>query len=147
MPAAIVNDFAADLRSDVGVGEVDPLTVLPDAIIGAGVEPHEGCRPRASRIPATTRSDVWRGDVLGRRYCSSRAWRALGEIAVDPCVPGLAADAIELAAHGYGQAVTQIISETLIVLVHGRCVAPRLRAPPWCPRTSARGDLDLWTQL
>jgi hypothetical protein len=55
---------------------------------------------------------------------------AVGELAVKPLVPGLAADTVECAALGHGQAFTPIISEELRVLVHGRCVAPGHGAPP-----------------
>src|SRR2546426_433966 len=75
------------------------------------------------------------------------AWGAGRAGGVDPCVCSLAADLIERAALGYGEAITQIISDQLSLLVHGRWLPPGHGAPPWCPRISSRCYPCLWTQL
>ena len=72
--------------------------------------------------------------VAGRRAGPTGAlfealW-AVGAIAVKPCVPGLAADAVKPPALGDGETVTPIISDARRVLVHRRCVTPRPGAPP-----------------
>jgi hypothetical protein len=54
----------------------------------------------------------------------------VGERTIAPGVPGLAADAVELAARGHGSTVTQIIGDDRRVLVQRRGVTPGHEAPP-----------------
>ena len=76
--------------------------------------------------------------VVGRRAGPTGArfealW-AVGARAVDPCGPGLAADAGARAALGHGETGTQIIGAARSVLVQRPCVTPRQGAPPaWVP--------------
>jgi PIN domain nuclease of toxin-antitoxin system len=51
--------------------------------------------------------------------------RAVCEIAVDPLVGSLAADPVERAEFGYGEAITHIIGDELGFLGHGRGLPPR----------------------
>jgi hypothetical protein len=62
-----------------------------------------------------------------------QAASAFGLEALDPLVPGLAADAEHLAEFGHGKEPAVIIGDEATTFVHGRSLVPRQGAPPAVP--------------
>src|SRR5687768_318509 len=80
-------------------------------------------------------------DML-RRFTRASAWtprmlvqprRPEREVAIDPLVTGLTADAVVIAQIADRKSLAQIIRDELRFLVHGTGLTPRHRAPPAAP--------------
>jgi hypothetical protein len=101
----------------------------PQLLGPPGRMPLSGCTARRHHL--VRRVAGRRAGPPGSRF---EALWAVGEIAVDPLVPGLAAAVVEHAELGHGETVTQIIGDDLRFLVQRRGVTPRPGAPPsWVP--------------